>query len=74
MQPARAAFQLRKQVERAECRPGEVEITALGQRPVQVLADPRRGGARKASVMPETLSWSSPGSKPMTQLRMSAPP
>ena len=42
--PAQAAFQLRGQVERAERCPDEVEVTALGQRHVQVLANPRRSG------------------------------
>ena len=45
-QAAQAAFQLREQVERAEHRPGEVEVTALGQRHVQVLADLCRGGPK----------------------------
>ena len=43
-QAAQAAFQLREQGERAEHRPGEVEVTALGQRRVQMLADLCRGG------------------------------
>ena len=67
MQTRWTAFQLRKQVERAERRPGEVEVTALGQRHVQVLIDLRRGGP-EASVMSKILSRYTPGSKPMIRL------